>query len=254
MAGVACSPQARYEGCFAAGGASARSCAPYFAHMGLGLSALGTARITVIGAGGLGCAVLPRIARMAIARLSIIDGDHVEEANLARQPLYDEMDIGHHKATTAAMWMRQVLVGGAVDATVRFVDAANAQELLAGSDIVVEGVDDLHAKDLIDRTCAALGIPLVSGGVHREEGQVLVLHAPGEGARIDRAGLFAGRAGPAQDGCDMRAVPLAVLEETGRAMAGRVHDMLHGRPVVNGRAELLDGRKGTWTMIDPPHP
>mgnify|MGYP000903143303 CR=1 FL=1 len=214
--------------------------------------AVDTARVVVIGAGGLGCAVLPRIARMGIAHLTIIDGDRVEAANLGRQTIYEEVDIGHLKASTAAMWMRQILVGGEVTAHNVFLDAANARDLLQGHDMVVEGVDDLHAKTLIDRTCAELGIPLVSGGVHERQGQVIVLHAPGPHSGLGRADIFSGRPGPTQDGCDMRNVPLEVLEEVGRMMGQQVHDLLHGRNVVNGRIELLDGRTGNWTVIDPP--
>lgn len=210
------------------------------------------ARIAVIGAGGLGCAVIPRIARMRIAGLTIVDGDRVEAANLSRQTIYEEVDIGHLKATTAAMWMRQVLAGGEVTAHTVFLDAANARDLLQGHDVVVEGVDDLHAKALVDRTCAELGIPLVCGAVHERQGQVVVLHAPGADSALGRDDLFSGRPGPAQDGCDMRHVPLEVLEEVGRVMAQRVHDLLHGRNVVNGRIELFDGRSRNWSMIDPP--
>ncbi|HEX2617969.1 MAG TPA: ThiF family adenylyltransferase [Flavobacteriales bacterium] len=211
--------------------------------------AKGTARIAMIGAGGLGCAVLPRLARMRIALLDVVDGDRVEAHNLERQPLYEGMDIGHPKASTAAMWMRQILVAGQVRAHDVFLDANNAADLLREHDVVVEGVDDLHAKGLIDRTCAELGIPLVSGGVHRAHGQVLVLHAPGEGTALSRAELFTGKPGMEQDACDMREVPLAVLEETGRQMAQRVHDLLHGKPVPNGRIELYDGKRRIWDAV-----
>lgn len=206
-------------------------------------------RIAVIGAGGIGCAVLPRIARMRIARLTIIDGDRVEEKNLENQPLYDLMDVGYFKAGTAAAWMRHILAGGEVLGQDVFLDAGNAEELLRDHDVVVEAVDDLHAKDVIDRICGDLGIPLVSGGVHAQQGQVLVLHAPCEQRELSRHDVFGARIGAAQDGCDMRNVPLAVLEEVGREMAARVHDLVHGRPIVNGRIELFADRR--WTMIDP---
>lgn len=209
-------------------------------------------RIAVVGAGGLGCAILPTVARMDLDRLTIIDGDRVEAANLERQPLYGTMDVGHPKARTAAGWMRQLLIGGSVVAHDVFLDANNAEELLRDHDIVVEGVDDLHAKNLIDRTCAALGIPLVSGGVHGEQGQVLVLHAPGRNGSLSRASLFPGRAGQEQDGCDMRRVGLPLLEEIGRTMAANVYDLLHGRPVVNGRIHLYDRATHRWQRMDPP--
>jgi molybdopterin/thiamine biosynthesis adenylyltransferase len=211
-----------------------------------------SARVAVIGAGGLGCAVLPRIARMHIQLLSIIDGDRVEMANLERQPLFEEMDIGHFKAGTAAMWMRQLSPHVRVLGHDTFLDHRNAAELLAGHDIVVDGVDDLHAKALIDRICAALGIPLVTAGVHRDQGQVLVLHTAGAHPELTRAKLFAGSLSGEQDGCDMRQVPLQLLEEVGRRMAARVHDLLHQRPMENGRIELYDHTHRAWTFIAPP--
>jgi hypothetical protein len=55
-----------------------------------------------------------------------------------------------------------------------------------------------------------------------------------------------------QDGCDMRQVPLEVLEETGRAMVGRVRSIMLGEPVVNGRIEVYDGVKQSWMVIEPP--
>lgn len=207
--------------------------------------------VVVIGAGGLGCAVLPRIARMAVARLTIVDGDGVEASNLERQPLYEDMDIGFPKASTAAGWMRQIMAGGQVVAHDVFIDAGNAAALINGADVVVEGVDDLHAKQLIDRVCAERGVPLVSGGVHQRQGQVITLHAPGDHAAMTRAEVFSGRTGAGQDGCDMHGVPVDLLEEVGRVMASRARQILRSEPLVNGRIELFDVRKKDWTFIDP---
>ena len=211
---------------------------------------LSTLHVVVVGAGGLGCAVLPRLARMGIGRLTIVDGDRVEETNLDRQPLYEEMDIGTFKASTAAGWMRQIMASGVATGRDVFLDAANAHELLEDADVVVEGVDDLHAKQLIDRVCAELTIPLVSGGVHAKQGQVIVLHTPGEGEALSRADIFNGKPSSAQDGCDMRDVSVATLDEVGRVMATRVRAVLRAEPVRNGAIELL-GERG-WLMIDPP--
>ncbi len=207
-------------------------------------------RVVVVGAGALGCAVLPRLARMRIGSLVIVDGDRVEAANLGRQPLYEDMDIGFPKATTAAGWMRQIIATGTADGVDAFVDDGNAEHLLRGADLVVEGVDDLHAKHLIDRTCGTLGIPLVSGGVHQHQGQVIVLHATGEGSTLHRNDLFNGRAGAAQDGCDMRQVPIDLLEEVGKVMAARARAILRGEPVTNGAIELWSG--SNWISLAPP--
>lgn len=206
--------------------------------------------IMVIGAGGLGCAVLPRIVRSRPHRLIIVDGDLVESRNLGRQPLYAAVDVGHPKASTAAMWLRQVAPLGTVTAVDAFLDANNAHELIEQADIVVEGVDDLHAKGLIDRVCAELDVPLISGGVHQQHGQVLTLHAPGPDRHLTRAGVFTGTTTSMQDDCDMRDVRLELLEEVGGLMARRCADLMHHRQVRNGCLELFDGVK--WLTIEPP--
>ena len=207
--------------------------------------------VCVVGAGGLGCAVLPSLARMSIDRLVIIDGDRVEAGNLERQPLYEEVDIGQPKASTAALWIRQILAGGQVVAHDVFLNERNAPELLAGHDVVVEGVDDLHAKAMIDKVCLSLGVPLVSGGVHDRQGQLIVLHVPGERAGLCRSDIFSGSIAHEQDGCDMRNVPLPLLEEVGQKMTARVRAILQGSPLSNGRIELFVlGRPG-WISVDP---
>lgn len=208
-------------------------------------------RVAVVGLGGIGNAVLARLVRMPVTTLSLIDGDRVEEHNLERQPLFAPADIGHYKVDVAHGWLRHV---SRADLRVlkAFLDGANAEFLLKDHDLVVEGVDDLHAKNAIDAICARLGIPLVSGAVHQHQGQVLVTHAPGAGSALTRSDIFQGRPGMEQDGCDMRQVPLEVLEEVGRAMVGRVRSILLGEPVVNGRLELFDGARNAWMVLDPP--
>jgi len=207
-------------------------------------------RVAVIGIGGIGCAVLPRMARWPLSRLTLIDGDQVEEHNLEQQELYAEMDIGAWKSGVSAAWMRQIIPATSVEPHAVFLGANNALELLAEHDAVIECTDDLHAKDAIDQACASLAIPVVSGGVHAKQGQVIALHGPGIGRDITRRSLFTGRAGGEQDGCDMRNVSLETLDAVAKRMVSLTRSLLLGEPVVNGRIELLHGDR--WTSIDPP--
>lgn len=208
-------------------------------------------KVAVVGLGGIGNSVLHRLVRMPVATLTLIDGDTVEEGNLERQPLFALADIGFYKVDVAHGLLRLVSRAD-LRPLPSFIDASNVEVLLKDHDMVLEGVDDLHAKQLIDAACAKLGIPLISGAVHQQQGQVLVTHVPGAGQELTRKDLFAGRAGMEQDGCDMRQVPLEVLEETGRAMVGRARSIMLGEPVVNGRIELYDGVKQSWMVIEPP--
>jgi adenylyltransferase/sulfurtransferase len=206
-----------------------------------------SASVVVVGAGALGCALLPRLARLPVARIVIIDGDTVEAGNLGRQPLYAAVDIGHPKASTARGWVALMAPGCTVRAIDRFVDQGNVEEVIAGAQVVADCTDDLHAKALLDRACAKLCIPLVSGAVHGGQGQMLVLHAPGPGEALGRADIFAGRPGPEQDGCDMRDVPMETIEAVGRRMSQRIKAMVQGEAVTNAVLELFDPRSGRWT-------
>ncbi len=178
--------------------------------------------------------------RMRIDAITVIDGDRVARENLDRQELYAEVDIGHFKASTARGWLQLGAPGVEVNAIDRFLDAANAEALLAGHGIVADCTDDVHAKALIDKVCAGLGIAVVSGAVHRRQGQVLVLHAPGEGAELGRSRVFEGRAGTDQDGCDMRQVPMETIEAVGARMAQHVRALARGEAVRNAVLELYD--------------
>ncbi|MBK9175129.1 MAG: ThiF family adenylyltransferase [Flavobacteriales bacterium] len=204
-------------------------------------------RIAVVGAGALGCALLPRVARMRMEALTVIDGDRVEAPNLHRQELYAEVDLGHFKASTARGWLQMGAPGVEVRAIEQFLDPSNAEVLLSGHGIVADCTDDLHAKSLLDQVCAMLGIALVSGALHEQQGQVLVLHAPGEGMGLSRSGVFTGRIGANQDGCDMRRVPMEAIEAVGARMAQHIHTLLKGEAVVNGTLELYDSKTNHWT-------
>lgn len=207
-------------------------------------------RLLLLGAGALGNALLPRILRWKWDGITIMDGDRVEAKNLERQELFAPVDIGKPKSEVLAAWVRNMPVAVRTTSRDEFLDGNNADGILAMHDLVADCTDDAHVKRLIDRTCAAYGVALVSGSVHGKQSQVILLHAQGEGEAITRDELFQGRPGGEQDGCDMRNVPLGTLEETGRRMAQLLRALLQGEPVKNGRIDLFDGKR--WTAIDPP--
>ena len=72
---------------------------------GAGQLRLKAARVAVVGAGGIGSAVIPALAGAGVGQLTIIDGDVVDLSNLQRQPLYRTQDIGRPKAELAAAFV-----------------------------------------------------------------------------------------------------------------------------------------------------
>jgi adenylyltransferase/sulfurtransferase len=139
---------------------------------GVGQRKLKSASVAVIGAGGIGSAVVPALAGAGIGKLTIIDSDVVELANLHRQPLFRERDAGYSKADLALQFVHRLN---------RFVEARPVQErigpenapaLLAGHDLVIDGSDNFATRLAVSDTCVALGIPLLSAAAVQFQGQV----------------------------------------------------------------------------------
>lgn len=209
-------------------------------------------RIALIGVGAIGSALLPRLLRMPFSVITLVDGDRVEEKNLDRQELFAPVDVGRPKVDVALAWSRNAPVSPTLVAQDHFLDQRNAEAIISMHDIVADCTDDAHARRLIDKVCAEYGVALVSGAVHGKQGQVIVLHAEGANDDLSRPDLFSGKPGDEQDGCDMRNVPMHVLDEVAKRMAWRIRELLSEVLLVNGRIEHYDGDVHAWLEIAPP--
>lgn len=130
-----------------------------------GQARLGAASVLVIGAGGLGCAVLPYLAAAGVGRLVIVDHDRVEESNLHRQPLFRMSDLGREKAIAAREALLAVNPGLAIDARVARLTPANARALVAAADLVIDAADSFAATYVLSDECLRAVKPLVSASV-----------------------------------------------------------------------------------------
>lgn len=141
---------------------------------GTGQARLAAARVLVIGAGGLGAPVLMYLAAAGVGTLGIVDDDRVDLSNLQRQVIHGTADIGRPKVDSAA----ERLAGLNPEVTVhRHADrltAANAADLIAGYDLVVDGSDNFATRYLLNDACYFAGRPLVTAALLRFEGQLAV--------------------------------------------------------------------------------
>ena len=137
-----------------------------------GQQKLKAARVLVVGAGGLGCPILLYLAAAGVGAIGVVDDDTVSLSNLQRQVLYADADIGLAKAERAAGALNRLNPDIAVVAYKTRLGEDNAADILAGYDLVVEGVDSFAARYAINRAAIAQRIPLVSAAIGRFEGQV----------------------------------------------------------------------------------
>ncbi|HRD52143.1 MAG TPA: ThiF family adenylyltransferase [Flavobacteriales bacterium] len=215
------------------------------------MSASASTGIAVIGTGALGSALLPCLLGQPIQSFTLVDGDRVEASNLSNQPLFNHRDVGEFKVDALCANLRFRVPNKQFTAVPRFLSASNARALLCGHGVVADCTDDLHAKELIDRVCAELRIPLVSGALHRDQGQVLVLLAKREGNACARSDVFAGRIGPDQDGCDMQLVPMHAIEAVAQRMSDAIAELIGDRHMVNGALDLYEGAQRQWISFRP---
>jgi molybdopterin-synthase adenylyltransferase len=138
---------------------------------GPGQQKLKAASVLMIGAGGLGAPAALYLAAAGVGRLTLADNDVVSLSNLQRQVLYSVADIGEPKTASAASRLRGLNPHVEVTAAPA-VTVANAAELIAGHDLVLDGTDNFETRLMVSDACLAAGVPLVSGAIGRWTGQV----------------------------------------------------------------------------------
>jgi molybdopterin/thiamine biosynthesis adenylyltransferase len=141
---------------------------------GEGQRALLDADIAVIGAGGIGAPVIQYLAAAGVGRLRVVDDDRVDLSNLQRQILFDEKQIGAAKAESACAAAVRLNPDVAATPFAVRLDPSNAESLLAGADVVVDGSDNFATRLAVADAALALRIPLVSAAVIQFEGQLAV--------------------------------------------------------------------------------
>ena len=139
---------------------------------GAGQARLNAAHVAIIGAGGIGCPAITYLAAAGVGRLTIIDDDRVELSNLHRQPLFTDADVGALKAEVAAEAARRINPHVNAVAVPSRLDESNAQALLAGATLILDGCDNFGTRLAVNRAAVALHIPLLSAAIGAFEGQV----------------------------------------------------------------------------------
>ena len=147
-------------------------------------AALLGSRVCVVGQGGLGGGVTEILARQGIGALTLIDGDRFEESNLNRQLLSTESGLGGLKAEAGADRVGRINAAVEVTHHAVFLDAANAADLLSGADVVVDCLDNLRDRFVLEAAAKAAGIPFVSAAVAGAGGHVSTIFPEDPGLQL----------------------------------------------------------------------
>jgi len=144
----------------------------------IGQEKLGKSKIAVVGLGGLGTVSALYLTLAGVGHLRLIDQDTVEVSNLHRQVLYTPNDLNYPKVEVCAKRLQKTNPLVKVEPISENLNSGNAEELLYGIDCVVDGLDNMRTRYLVNRACIRFRIPYVFGAAVGLEGNLSVFATP----------------------------------------------------------------------------
>jgi molybdopterin/thiamine biosynthesis adenylyltransferase len=198
---------------------------------GPGQQRLKTARVLIVGAGGLGAPAALYLAAAGVGEIVITDPDVVALSNLQRQVLYATADEGRAKVEAAAERLAALNPNVRLRPLAERLDATNARNLIAGHDLVLDGTDDFATRLAVNAACMAEHVPLVSGAIGRWTGQIgvftgrpcyrcLVPEIPPDAETCVAVGVVGALAGVV--GAMMALEAVKLIAEAGEPLTGRL--------------------------------
>ncbi|MBN1691643.1 MAG: HesA/MoeB/ThiF family protein [Dehalococcoidia bacterium] len=187
--------------------------------------------VAVCGAGGLGGSVIELLARQGIGHLVIIDNGRFVENNLNRQIMSDEDVLRQSKVKVAAQRVRRINSAIKVTKYSTYIDSSSVDGLLTGCDVVVDALDSLTSRMVVESSCRKLGLPFVHGAIAGYCGQVMTV-LPGDKGL---AAIY----GP---GCDLRGVEAVTGNPSATPAAIAAWEVLEVVKLITGTGELVRNR------------
>ncbi len=196
------------------------------------------ARVLLVGVGGIGCPAALVLARAGVGTIGLCDDDDVEQANLHRQVLYTDSDVGAPKVEAAARALRRVTPGIDLRLHRRRLVPDRAAALVSEYDLVLEGADNFATKFLTADACALSGTPVVHASAVRWVGTAL---AVGPSGRPCYRCLFENVPSEGGAACSEAGVMGPVVGLIAAAQADLALSVLDGNPRY-GELVTFDGR------------
>jgi molybdopterin-synthase adenylyltransferase len=141
-------------------------------------------KVALVGVGGLGGTVLEWLARAGVGHLILIDGDRFEDHNLNRQVLCTQDRLGTPKAKAAAERICRINSSLAVEAHGEFLSHQNAPRLVSGCHAVVDCLDNIQTRFVLEAATKKAGVPLISAAVAGLTGHVITVFPEDRGLEL----------------------------------------------------------------------
>ena len=211
---------------------------------------LRNARVCLVGVGGLGSPVALKLVGMGIGFLRVIDRDIVSRSDLHRQYLYDVDSIGMPKVEVLLQKLSRLNPDVSIDPVPESLNSINAEELLAGMDVIIDGLDRPEPRYIVNRTCNKLKIPYVFGAAIEAFGNVSTL-LPGQTFCLEC--FMSGLQDEDLPACGVVGVHPSVLGIISSVQVSEAVRVLTGRePKLFNKLLYVDLREFEFNILDIP--
>ncbi|HVS75280.1 MAG TPA: ThiF family adenylyltransferase [Candidatus Acidoferrales bacterium] len=221
-----------------------------FAEIGeAGQKRLCASSVVIAGCGAIGGAAANLLARAGVGRLRVIDRDYVEPSNLQRQLLFDEADAREAlpKAVAAERKLRAINSGVTVEGRIADLIPKNAEELLGGHDLILDGTDNFETRFLLNDFAVKNGKPWIYAAAVASYGVSMVIR-PGISPCL--ACLLESGSPGVEETCDTIGVLGAIVGLIASFEAGEAIKLLAGREdALHGRLVACDVWSGRWQSV-----
>jgi len=214
-----------------------------------GQNKIRNASVCVVGCGALGSFQAEALARAGVGRLRLVDRDYVDYTNLQRQWLYDETDARNEspKAVAAAQRIHRLNQQVDVEPVVTDLNPSNAEELVAGFDLILDGSDNFETRYLLNDLSVKLKMPWIYGAAVSSYGIVMPI-VPQEGPCL--ACVYPERPAGVQPTCDVNGVLASTTAGVAALQVAIALRLLVGWADFKCRIHTLDVWEGTSRQVD----
>jgi adenylyltransferase/sulfurtransferase len=206
------------------------------------------ASIAIVGLGGLGTVAAACLTMAGVGRIRLIDQDTVETHNLQRQILYGIGDVRRPKVEAAAQRLETLNPQVRIEPIAENVREANVDSIVSGSDCIVDGLDNMATRYIINRASVRHSIPYVFAGAIGMEGNISVFR-PSATPCLEC--IMPGLNDASLPTCETRGVLGATTGSIGALEATETIKLLAGiRPLLEGKLLICDLREMDFRTID----
>ena len=205
-------------------------------------------QVSIVGLGGLGGAVTEILARIGIGSLNLIDGDTFEDSNLNRQFLSTHHLQAASKTQAAGKRVKAINSSISVQLYNRFLDDENAVSLIENSDVIVDCLDNIKTRFLLESASKKIGSPLVSAAVAGIFGHVTSVFPEDQGLKLiyDQSNILLRKGAETSLGCLPQAVTLLAALEASEV----VKILINRGSVLRNKLIVIDLMDNNMEVLD----